>query len=195
MQHSLDHLPLSSTLSVREKLNIFYSLCQNLTWKRVFGKVYCKEYPLNPFWSNEIWIINSFKLCLNLKLWFRQYFWGVLGVICWKKWNYTLVKKLQCCLVILWIVFVQKFSPLPCRDTYKLFFESCCIILDNSLFFRWSYELRSDHPSVFLSFCPLVIPSFRLSVRKFSWYWLISFFWNSAWCYRFMCCCAWQSRI
>ena len=29
---------------------------------------------------------------------------------------------------------------------------------------------------------PSVFPSFRPSVRKFSWDWLISFFWNSAWC-------------
>ena len=50
--------------------------------------------------------------------------------------------------------------------------------------FRWSYELRSDHPSVLLSFCPLAL----LSYRKFSWYWLICFFWNSVWCSRLMCC-------
>ena len=37
--------------------------------------------------------------------------------------------------------------------------------------------------------------SIRPSVWKFSWNWLITFFWNSAWCQRPMRCCRWQSRI
>ena len=40
-----------------------------------------------------------------------------------------------------------------------------------------------------------VSPSIRFSVQRFSWDWLISFFWNSARCQRPMWCCAWQNRI
>ena len=40
-----------------------------------------------------------------------------------------------------------------------------------------------------------VSPSIRFSVQRFSWDWLISFFWNSARCQRPMSCCAWQNRI
>ena len=43
--------------------------------------------------------------------------------------------------------------------------------------FLWIRVCLSFRPSVVLSFCPL-----RPSVRKFSWDWLISFFWNSVWC-------------
>ena len=42
---------------------------------------------------------------------------------------------------------------------------------------------------------PSVLPYFRPSVRKFSWDWLISFFWNSARCLGHMSCCAWQGWI
>lgn len=44
-------------------------------------------------------------------------------------------------------------------------------LLDSRLLLEWSYELGSACPS----FCP--------SVRMFSWNWLVSFFWNSAWCF------------
>ena len=40
-----------------------------------------------------------------------------------------------------------------------------------------------------------VSPSIRFSVQRFSWDWLISFFWNSARCQGPMWCCAWQNRI
>ena len=33
------------------------------------------------------------------------------------------------------------------------------------------------------------------SLRKFSWGWLFSFFWNSTQCQGFMWCCEWQSQI
>ena len=51
--------------------------------------------------------------------------------------------------------------------------------LDPQLWPEGSYELGS------------VLSSFLPSVRKFSWDWLISFFGNSAWCWRPMCC-VWQ---
>ena len=39
------------------------------------------------------------------------------------------------------------------------------------------------------------ITSVRPFVQKLSWNWLVSFFWNSAWCLGPMWCCVWQTQI
>ena len=52
------------------------------------------------------------------------------------------------------------------------------LLLDSRSWQEGSYEIGSVFSSVRLPYSMLILPS----VPKFSWNWLISFFWNLAWC-------------